>query len=276
MKVAVENLHFTYPGGIEALCGVSFSIEAMEKVAIIGQNGAGKTTLVKHFNGLLKPNAGRVVVGDWDTRDVTVARLASRVGYLFQNPDDQLFMRTVFQEIAFGPTNLGFPEEKLEALVQEALLLTGLEDQENTHPYDLSSTWRKMVAMASIIAMDTPILILDEPTTGQDANNVARIGNIIEFLNKRGKTLILITHDIDFAAEYFDRIIIMGQGKVLLDRPVKEAITAVDTLASTYVEPPQLTRLGFRLGLPEVIRNQEDFLRVYPDWRRAVSLDTGE
>lgn len=263
MKIEINNLGFTYPTGLEAISDVSLSIESGEQVAIVGQNGAGKTTLVRHFNGLLQPTSGSVLIGDWDTKTQTVAKLASRVGYVFQNPDEQLFSRDVLTEISFGPKNLGYSKEKIETLVKRALSLTQLQDQTETNPYDLSPTWRKMVALASIIAMDTAIVIFDEPTTGQDALNVARIANVIAELKKEGKTVITITHDIDFCAENFDRVIALSKGKILLDGPARDVLGQEDILAQTYVDPPQLTRLGKRLGLKETVRNQEEFLELY-------------
>lgn len=262
MKIEIRNLHHTYPAGVRALDGISLTIESGEQVAIIGQNGAGKTTLVKHLNGLLLPTSGSVSIGDWDTRKHQVAKLASRVGYVFQNPDEQLFTRTVHQEVSFGPKNLGYETEKVESLVEDALLLTELTAQKETNPYDLSSTWRKMVALASIIAMDTPIVIFDEPTTGQDAANIARMANVIATLRERGKTVITITHDIDFCAENFERVVALSEGKVLLDGLANEVLGQEEILAQTYVDPPQLTRLGLRLGLKEVVRNQKEFLAI--------------
>jgi energy-coupling factor transport system ATP-binding protein len=266
MKIQATDLHFEYPGGVRALLGVTLSIHPGEKVAIVGQNGAGKTTLVKHFNGLLKPTSGVVMVDDWDTRVHSVAKLSARVGYVFQNPDDQLFSRTVEQELAIGPKNLGYTQEKSGQLIHDALTLTELADQRETNPYDLSPTWRKMVALASVIAMDTPVLIFDEPTTGQDAASIQRIGQIVEVLAGRGKTIITITHDIDFAADHFDRLIAMGQGRILLDGPLMEVIAEEEVLASTFVDPPQLTRLGRRLGLPQTICDQTGFLQAYRTW----------
>jgi energy-coupling factor transport system ATP-binding protein len=262
VKIDIQDLRFTYPTGLEAISGISLTIETGEQAAIVGQNGAGKTTLVRHFNGLLQPTSGSVLIGDWDTKTQTVAKLASRVGYVFQNPDEQLFSRDVLTEISFGPRNLGYSKEKIEALVKRALSLTQLQDQTETNPYDLSPTWRKMVALASIIAMDTPIVIFDEPTTGQDALNVARIANVIAELKKEGKTVITITHDIDFCAENFDRVIALSKGKILLDGPARDVLGQEKVLSQTYVDPPQLTRLGKRLGLKETVRNQEEFLKA--------------
>ncbi|MBP8165451.1 MAG: ABC transporter ATP-binding protein [Anaerolineales bacterium] len=260
MNIKIKDLHFTYPSGLQALQGISLSIEAGEQVAIVGQNGAGKTTLVRHFNGLLQPTSGSVMVGDWDTKQNSVAKLASRVGYVFQNPDEQLFSRDVETEVRFGPRNLGYSAEKIDELVKRALTLTELSDKTGDNPYDLSPTWRKMVALASVIAMDTSIVIFDEPTTGQDAVNVARIAHVIAELKREGKTVITITHDIDFCAENFERVIALSKGQVLLDGPAREVLGQEEILSQTYVDPPQLTRLGKKLGFKEIVRNQEEFL----------------
>lgn len=260
MNIEIRDLHFTYPPGVPALHGISLQIASGEQVAIIGQNGAGKTTLVKHLNGLLKPASGVVQIGDWNTKHYSVAKLAHRVGYVFQNPDEQLFSKNVGVEVAFGPRNLGFRGEQIEGLVKDALAMTELSDKTETNPYDLSPTWRKMVALASVIAMDTPIVIFDEPTTGQDVMNITRIAHAIKALRERGKTVITITHDIDFCAENFERVIAMAQGKVLLDGKTNDVLGKDEILATTYVDPPQLTRLGKRLGLKDVVRNQEEFL----------------
>lgn len=263
MKIEIKDLHHTYPAGVQALNGITLTIELGEQVAIVGQNGAGKTTLVKHLNGLLAPTSGSVLIGGWDTTKHQVAQLASRVGYVFQNPDEQLFTKTVHQEVSFGPKNLGYAADKVEALVEDAMTLAELSEHKNTNPYDLSPTWRKMVALASIIAMDTPIVIFDEPTTGQDAANIARMAHVIATLRERGKTVITITHDIDFCAENFERVIALSKGEVLLDGPANEVLGQEETLAQTYVDPPQLTRLGLRLGLKETVRNREEFLQAY-------------
>ncbi len=262
MRIELRDLQFTYPTGVQALRGVSLAIEAGEQVAIVGQNGAGKTTLVKHLNGLLQPTSGSVHIGDWNTKEYSVAKLARRVGYVFQNPDEQLFSKNVGAEIAFGPKNLGMSAEQADRQIKDALRMTELSDKTGTNPYDLSPTWRKMVALASVIAMDTPIIVFDEPTTGQDAANIGRIAHAIKVLQERGKTVITITHDIDFCAENFERVIAMSNGKILLDGTAEDVLGQEETLATTYVDPPQLTRLGKRLGLTKTVRNQDDFIEA--------------
>lgn len=263
MRIQIENLQFTYSSGVEALHGISLTIEPGEQVGIVGQNGAGKTTLVKHLNGLLRPTRGTVHIGDWLTDEHSVAQLAARVGYVFQNPDDQLFKNNVHGEVAFGPTNLGFPPERIEALVSEAMALLDLSEKADTNPYDLTPTWRKRVAIAAIIAMDTPIVILDEPTTGQDYRNIVDLAEVVRFLREQDKTVIAISHDIDFVAENFDRIVVMGQGRLLLDGTVENVLCQEEILNSTYVQPPQLTRLGSRLGVGQVVYTVDGFLDVY-------------
>ena len=260
IKIEISNLHFTYPTGVDALRGISLTIESGEQVAIVGQNGSGKTTLVKHLNGLLRPTSGIVQVGGWDTKSHSVAKLARRVGYVFQNPDEQLFSKNVGTEVAFGPRNMGLDSDQVQSLVKDALMMTELSDKTETNPYDLSATWRKMVALASVISMDTDIVIFDEPTTGQDAMNIARIANVIKTLRTRGKTVITITHDIDFCAENFARVIALSQGKILLDGKANEVLGQEEILAVTYVEPPQITRLGKRLGFRNTVRIQHEFL----------------
>jgi energy-coupling factor transport system ATP-binding protein len=260
MKIEIKDVRFAYPGGVEALKGISLTIETGEQVAMVGQNGSGKTTLVKHLNGLLKPTSGSVMIGELDTKKTSVAKLAARVGYVFQNPDEQLFSPNVGIEVAFGPRNLGYPAEKVDALVKDALALTELSDKTETNPYDLSATWRKMVALASIISMDTDVVIFDEPTTGQDAASVARIAHVVAELKKRGKTVLTITHDIDFCAENFERVVALSKGQVLLDGPANKVLGQENILAQTYVDPPQLTRLGKKLKFKNTVRNDEEFL----------------
>lgn len=262
MKINLEDLFFSYPSGVQALQGITCTINSGEQVAIVGQNGSGKTTLVKHFNGLLKPSRGKVEIGGWDTTQKTVAAMSSRVGYVFQNPDEQLFTKTVYQEVIFGPQNLGFDDQKIQRLAQQALAITDLTKERDTNPYDLSPTWRKMVALASIISMDTPIVILDEPTTGQDAASIARIAEVVSTLRNEGKTVITISHDIDFCAENFSRIIALSAGKILKDGPTRDVLSQDQILKETYVDPPQITRLGKELKFPAPVITETDFLEV--------------
>ncbi len=260
MNLVIDNVRFKYPEGVEALRGVSFHVNEGESIAIIGENGAGKTTLVKHFNGLLKPTSGRVIIGDWNTADHTVAQLAACVGYVFQNPDDQIVERTVADEVAFGPRKLGQSEADVLANSAAALEMVGLSNETQTHPYDLSAPHRKLVTLASVLAMRTPVVIFDEPTMGQDARGVSLIGNIVEQLKSEGRTVLIITHDIDFCADHFERVIAMADGRLLADGPVGEVLARTDLLATTNVEPPQLIRLAQALSLPVAPLTIDDFI----------------
>jgi energy-coupling factor transport system ATP-binding protein len=262
VNVTISDLTFTYPSGVQALRGVTLTIESGEAVAIVGENGAGKTTLVKHFNGLLHPVGGSVMVGEWDTRKYSVAKLASRVGYVFQNPDDQLFERSVIKEVSFGPLNLGRSEGEAKAAAEEALRAVGLEGEVDKHPYDLHLSQRKLLALAAVLAMHTPAIVLDEPTTGQDAMGLARIGNIVEQLKRQRRTVCTITHDIDFAAEHFDRVIVMTKGEILADGATPDVLSRAEVLRTAEVEPPQLARLAQALGLEGTPLTAEDLVKA--------------
>lgn len=256
-------MHFNYPDGTPVLHGISLDIHAGERVALIGQNGAGKTTLLKQLNGLLRPTRGEVWVGDWSTRTHTVTQLARRVGFLFQNPDEQIFKSRVCDEVAFGPRNFGLSAREVAKRVQYALELTGLMAWHDAHPYDLHPAQRKWVACASVLALDTPILALDEPTSGQDRNDLLRLRNLLDMLTQAGKTIIIATHDMDFCAEQVARVITLWQGRVIADGNPRHIFAQVDTLAHTFVEPPQITRLGQALALSRAVLTVEELLTTW-------------
>jgi energy-coupling factor transport system ATP-binding protein len=250
--IAIEDLVHVYrDGGVRALDGVSLRIAPGERVALIGQNGSGKTTLVRHLNGLLRPTEGRVLVGGRDAGEMTVAQLARRAGLVFQDPDRQVFSGSVRAEVEFGPRNVGFDGAELSSAVAEALELTGLSGEERTNPYDLGVSRRKLLALASVLAMRTPILVLDEPTTGQDARGTDRVRSIVERRAAEGRTVIAISHDMRFVAETFERVVVLRAGRVVLDAPPEIVFGAAswEALRSTFLEPPLAARVGERLGL---------------------------
>ncbi|MDI7248309.1 MAG: ATP-binding cassette domain-containing protein [Bacillota bacterium] len=259
--IVLDNVRYEYPNGVVALRGVSITMGKGETVAIVGENGAGKTTLAKHLNGLLKPTSGSVTVDGIDTRGRTAASLARLVGFVFQNPDDQLFQNQVSREVAFGPRNLGYAADRVEKLVRWAVEQVEITDLLARHPYDLGLAQRKLVAIASVVAMDTPYIVLDEPTTGQDYPGTEKLGRLVARLGSAGKTVMAITHDMEFAAEHFARIIVMAQGQVILDGSPREVFSHPSGLERASVEPPQLARLGQLMGLGECILNEEDLLR---------------
>ena len=251
VHVAIEGLVHRYPGGVEAVRGVSLSIAPGETVAILGQNGSGKTTLVKHLNGLLRPDEGRVLLDGEPTDGRSVAELARTVGFVFQNPDDQLFERSVAREVAFGPRNLGLPSADVGRLVEASLAAVGLGAEGSTNPYDLDLSRRKLVALAGILAMDPALLVLDEPTTGQDADGVARVGTIVEAFRASGRSVVTITHDMEFAATHFGRIVVMRAGEVVADGAPADIFAPAQAalLASTGLLPPPAARIAALLGL---------------------------
>jgi energy-coupling factor transport system ATP-binding protein len=249
--VRVEGLVHVYPGGTRALDGVDLAIGRGERVAIVGQNGSGKSTLVRHLNGLLRPTEGRVLVDGKDAAGQRVAHLAATVGLAFQDPDRQIFAGKVRAEVAFGPRNLGLTGAALAAAIDGALAATGLDGDGEANPYDLGYSRRKLLALASILAMGTPVVVLDEPTTGQDARGVARIHRIVEELAGAGRTVIAISHDMRFVAEAFERVVVMRDGRVILDGRPAEVFDEASwpDLESTFLEPPLPARIGVRLGL---------------------------
>lgn len=249
--VAEDLVHVYREGGVRALDGVSLRIGAGERVALIGQNGSGKTTLVRHLNGLLRPTAGRVLLDGTDAATLTVAQLARSVGLVFQDPDRQIFAPSVRAEVEFGPRNLGLAGEGLRAAVGAALAATGLADAASVNPYDLGGSRRKLLALAGVLAMQTPVLVLDEPTTGQDARGVERVRAVIDEAHRSGRTVLTVSHDMRFVAETADRVIVMREGRIVLDGTPAEAFapSAWEALRSTHVEPPLPARVAARLGI---------------------------
>jgi len=250
-SLALEKVGFVYPDGTRALDGVDLAIAQGELVAVIGQNGSGKSTMVRHLDGLLRPTEGRVLHDGADVVDERVAALAARVGIVFQNPDRQIFAGKVRAEVEFGPKILGRTPAEAATAAAAALEAVGLTGSIDANPYDLGYSSRKLLTLASILAMETPVIVLDEPTTGQDARGVARIQRVIADLSSAGRTVIAISHDMRFVAETFARAVVMGAGRVLLDGPPATVFdeAAWPTLASTYLDAPSAARVGARLGL---------------------------
>ena len=249
--VASDLVHVYAEGGVRALDGVDLRIAPGERVALIGQNGSGKATLVRHLNGLLRPSHGCVTIDGTDAASLTVAQLASRVGLVFQDPDRQIFAGSVRAEVEFGPRNLGRAGPELRAAVGDALEATGLAGEERINPYDLGQSRRKLLALASVLAMRTPVLVLDEPTTGQDARGVERVRAVVEAMAAEGRTVLAISHDMRFVAETFERVVVMRAGRVILDGTPAEVFApdAWEELSSTYLEPPLASVVGDRLGV---------------------------
>ena len=262
MGIVVKNVVFNYPDGHCAIDDVSLTINAGEKVAIIGQNGAGKTTLVKMMNNLLRPTKGSVYVDDIDLKTLTTAQISKKVGYVFQNPGDQLFNRTVFDEIAYNPRYNKLPADQVKSLVEDAAEVCGITEFLNINPYDLPFAIRKFVTIACVIAMGSDYVILDEPTAGQDLDGLKLQSQIIDTLIKRNKTIIIITHDVDFVIENFDRIIVMANKKIVTDSTIYDVFWDFDVLQRANLKQPHISRLAHELGLPKVM-SIDDFIKAY-------------
>ena len=242
--LSVQNLKHVYPDGTEALKGVSLDIHAGEYVLLIGQNGAGKSTLVKHFLKLLEPTEGLVKIDGSSIIDLTVGDVVRRIGYIGQNPDNQIFNQTVEEEVAFTLKNLGFPQDRVASTTRHNLEVMGLADASAVHPLALPRGDRARVVIAAILAMEPEIIIFDEPTTGQDHRGAQHILEISHKLHKQGKTVIVITHHLYLMPRYAERVIIMGTGTILQDAPIRKAYHDSATLQSTFLRPPQAVLLA--------------------------------
>ncbi len=251
--ISLQDVRFSYEGGIEALKGVSLSVARGENVAVVGGNGSGKTTLAKHLNGLLKPSSGRVLVGGEDSSKTSVAMLARTVGYVFQNPDYQLFCTSVEEEVRFGPKNMGFGRDDESALAERALKLMDISHLREQSPVSLSLGDRRKIAIASVLATSPIVLILDEPTTGLDSVESAQLMATLDVLRSEGMTVVLITHDMRLVAQHMDRVVVMSEGSVALDAGVEEAFSDPDRLRRCKLLAPPITVLAQRLQAQGVL-----------------------
>jgi energy-coupling factor transport system ATP-binding protein len=258
--IKCEDVWYEYPDRTLALKGINLEIEAGKLIGIIGQNGSGKTTLAKLFNGLYKPTKGVVIVDGIDTRTVDVGYLARIVGYCFQNPDDQIFAKTVKEEIEFGPRNLKLPPEEVEQRVKKYAKKLEIYDYLDASPFTLSQGLRQRVAVASILTMEPKILIIDEPTTGQDYARSKAVMELAKALNEEGKTVIIISHDMNLVAEYCDRVVVMWNGKILIEGTTREVFSKPQVLAQSSLKPPQITQLAQRLGFPPDILTVDEMI----------------
>ncbi|MHA1770847.1 MAG: energy-coupling factor ABC transporter ATP-binding protein [Candidatus Thorarchaeota archaeon] len=241
MTIIFDDVHFAYDGIYTALRGVSLQIDYGESIAIMGTNGAGKTTLIKHLNGLLRPSQGRVILDGADIRDKSVAELSRIVGLVWQNPDHQLFLESVEKEILFGLKNLGFSTEEAEERCASTLSKLGLSHLAKRRPFSLSGGERKRVALASILATEPQVLALDEPTIGQDARQKKRLATMLHEMNREGRTVIVVTHDIEFAVENFSRAIAMAGGRIIADGPTPTVLSNEAVVDLCSLAPPQMT-----------------------------------
>jgi cobalt transport protein ATP-binding subunit len=267
--IEVKDVRFRYaPDAPEVLHGVSLRIQQGEFVALIGPNGAGKTTLAKHFNGLLRPTSGTVRVLGTDTGSASIAQLARLVGYVYQNPDHQIFAQRVRTEVAFGPRNLGLPAEEVEARVHRALELVGLLDHLDDYAFALGRGQRQKLAVASVLAMEPAVLVVDEPTTGLDQVGARAILDLLDRWNAAGRTIVAITHDMRLVAERIPRVIVVSEGRILGDGPTRDILSDEPLLRRAFLRPPQVTRIARALAAfgisPKTLTVDELYAQLVP------------
>jgi energy-coupling factor transport system ATP-binding protein len=243
------DVSFSY-GSVPALAGVSCVVAPGERVALLGRNGAGKSTLVRLITGLLHPDEGAVWVGDWDTRDRAPEVLARRVGSVFQHADQQLFARTVRDDVSFGPRALGFESHEVARRTDEALDILGLVAHAAVHPYDLPPPLRKLAALAGALALEPGVLVLDEPTAGLDRALRTRVADALREHAERGAALLVVTHDLAFAGETLDRGFVLDAGRLVCDEPLGALLTAAERLRPLGLVPPTVAALSVALELP--------------------------
>jgi cobalt/nickel transport system ATP-binding protein len=250
-----RDVRYQYPRGMEAICGISFHIRRGEKIALVGPNGAGKSTLLSMFNGMIRPTSGTLF---YDNREIrydtsSLKDLRQRVGFVLQNPDRQIIAPTVYQDVAFGPTNLGYTEEQVKSSVTTALMHVGLEGFERRPPHHLSGGEKKRVAIAGVLAMDPDLLVLDEPTSGLDPSGSEEMMELLDELNQEGKTIIISTHNVELVYPWADRAILMLGGKILQEDIPEIAFSNPDYVRMAHLSLPMLMELELELrkrGLP--------------------------
>jgi cobalt/nickel transport system ATP-binding protein len=246
MKVIeTKDITYEYPDGTKALEDVNFNVEEGKIVALLGPNGAGKSTLFLHFNGILRPLFGDIIIDgepvNYNKKDLM--RIRQKVGIVFQNPDDQLFAPTVLEDVAFGPMNMGLSKEEVDNRVKEALIRVGMEGFEKKPPHHLSGGQKKRVAIAGILAMKPKIMVLDEPTSGLDPKGASQILRLLYKLNKEGITIVISTHDVDLVPLYASKVYIISEGKIIKEGTASEVFADVKTIRGANLRLPRIAHL---------------------------------
>lgn len=251
--LSLKNVCFSYANGFEAIRNINLDFDLGESVAIIGQNGAGKTTTVKLMNRLLVPTKGEVLVDGISTKEATTAEISRKVGYVFQNPDDQIFQETIYKEIAYGLQKQKIEESIIESKVMKAAEICGLTETLYEHPYNLPYSKRKFITIAAVIAMDPNVIILDEPTAGQDRESNERLGGIIKYLSNHHKTVITITHDMEFVVREFRRVIVFADKQKRRDGSPMEIFWDEELLTLSDLKQPVICQLATTLGYEKIL-----------------------
>lgn len=264
--IKTEKLVHTYPTGVTALREIDLNIYRNDKVSIVGQNGSGKTTIVRHFNGLLRPTSGTVYLNGEDTVRQGISQMSRQVGYVFQNPNHQIFCTNVKDELEAAPMNFKFSPEEVKRNTDEVVELMNLKDILNVHPMTLDYTTKKIVTIASVLTFKPDILIMDEPTGGLDEAGRIMLTKIINIMHDNGHTVIMISHDMDYVAENSDRVVVMCQGQVIDDGKPEQIFTSAEVLKRAQIEPPQITQLDIYLkgeSANGAVLNVEEFVKYY-------------
>lgn len=261
--IDAQGLSHTYKTGVDALRDVTVQIRQGEFVAILGRNGAGKTTFARHLNGLLRPTAGALTIAGKDAADQPISHLALHVGYVFQNPDHQIFAASVREEVAFGLRNQGWDPDRIEARVDAVLQQVGLHALRDRHPFTLGKGQRQRLAVASVLALEPEVLVIDEPTTGQDHVGASSMLQLVEELNQAGHTIVMITHDMTLVAQHARRVLLFAGGQMIADTTPRRLFGDVELLQRGNLVAPQVTRLGAQLGAPDTILTPAEYVEVF-------------
>ena len=240
-----KDLRYNYPDGTEAIRGINFKVEEGQMISILGPNGAGKSTFFLHFNGIIEPTSGEIIIDgkklEYDKKSLLEAR--TKVGIVFQNPDDQLFAPTVFEDVAFGPMNMGLPEDEVKSRVEESLKVVGMAGYSQKAPHHLSGGQKKRVAIAGILAMKPRVMVLDEPTSGLDPNGASDIMQLLYDLNAEGMTIIVSTHDVDLVPMYSDNINVLRLGQILKQGNCREVFSDKEVIDKADLRLPWIGQL---------------------------------
>jgi len=269
----VKDLYYNYPDGTEAIKGINFKVEEGQMISILGPNGAGKSTFFLHFNGIIEPTSGEIIIDGetlkYDKKSLLKAR--AKVGIVFQNPDDQLFAPTVFEDVAFGPMNMGLSEEEVKQRVEESLKVVGMAEYSHKAPHHLSGGQKKRVAIAGILAMRPKVMVLDEPTSGLDPNGASDIMKLLYDLNAEGMTIIVSTHDVDLVPMYSDNINVLRKGKILKQGNCREVFSDKEVIDQADLRLPWVGQIFEMLDEKDNITfNEKTYPLTVADARKAL------
>ncbi|MDD2971015.1 MAG: energy-coupling factor ABC transporter ATP-binding protein [Lachnospiraceae bacterium] len=254
MSIELQHVHFRYPDGTLANEDLNLVIHEGERIAIVGQNGAGKTTAVKLMNGLHKPTEGEVIINGINTRNKSTAQISGMVGYVFQNPDDQIFKNTVRDEVEFWSRYNKLDEKEIQSRAEWAAKLCDIEKYLDINPYEIPYSTKKFVSIAAVLTARNPYLILDEPTAGQDVAGVECLSKLLHYMEQDGKSVITITHDMEFVADNFKRVVVMAHGHIIADGTPAEIFAEESILSEAKIKKPQICELSTRLGLGNIMK----------------------